>query len=367
MTEPNRRTVRASEIPRFTAPAARALLRWYRASARDLPWRRTRDAYAVWISETMLQQTRVETVLRYYEPFLARFPDVAALASAPEREVLARWSGLGYYRRARNLRHAARELVERFGGVVPSDAAALRTLPGVGRYTAGAIASIAFGRREPVLDGNVARVLARFFEVEGRWRSPALERQLWSIAKENVSREAPGDWNQSLMELGARICLPREPRCGECPLRGACGAERSGTAVRFPEPRDKPPSRRVRRVCVVLERGDRVLLRERRNGERLRGLWEFPGETLVDGEGARDAAARVAAAIGTAPVAPWGAPIAHTIMNERLTTSVFRAALADVSPPRRRGTRWFRWSEVESLPLSTVELQVLRRRGAELA
>ena len=187
----------------------------YRRHRRDLPWRNTRDPYAIWICEIMAQQTRLETMRPYWERWMARFPTVRALARAPLDNVLALWAGLGYYRRARNLHAAARVIVERHGGVFPDDAEAIAALPGIGRYTTGAIASIAFGRRLPVLDGNVRRVLAR---LSGETADAAL----WARAEELVPADAPGDFNQGLMDLGATVCAPRTPRCGGCPMKGFC-------------------------------------------------------------------------------------------------------------------------------------------------
>src|SRR5262245_791594 len=218
-----RPSLRVPEAEAPSAPAVRAqVLRWYRRHRRDLPWRRTRDPYAIWVAETMLQQTRSETVQRYFARFLGRFPTVAALARARESAVLTLWSGLGYYSRARHLHRAARRVVAAHEGRVPADPAALRALPGVGRYTAGAIASIAFGRAEPVLDGNVARVLARWFGVRGDPRSSAVQATLWNLATLLVHSRAPGEWNQALMELGATLCTPRHPGCGRCPVRSQC-------------------------------------------------------------------------------------------------------------------------------------------------
>ena len=203
-----------AQVTRRRREARRALLAWYRAARRDLPWRRTRDPYAIWVSETMLQQTRVEAVIPYYERFLARFPDVGALAGADLDDVLSLWAGLGYYSRARNLKRAAEQVVTRIAGRLPDDADALRELPGIGRYTAGAIASIAFDRPAPIVDGNVARVLARLLGIcASRSRSSAVKARLWEEAERLADGPAPGDLNQALMELGARVCIPRAPRC----------------------------------------------------------------------------------------------------------------------------------------------------------
>ncbi|MCA9485165.1 MAG: A/G-specific adenine glycosylase, partial [Nitrospina sp.] len=201
---------------------------------RDLPWRRTRDPYAIWISETMLQQTRVETVVPYYERFLERFPRVSDLAEASEDDVFAHWAGLGYYRRASNLHRAARVVHAERAGEIPVEERDLLALPGIGRYTAGALRSIAFGREAPVLDGNVARVLARVFGREGELRTHEVE--LWELATRLVAGSRPADLNQGLMELGAVVCVPRSPRCDACPLDGVCDARRRGLSEAIPTP-----------------------------------------------------------------------------------------------------------------------------------
>jgi A/G-specific adenine glycosylase len=200
-----------------------ALLHWFAASARDLPWRRTKDPYAIWISEIMLQQTRVPTAVPYYERFLHRFPTVEQLARARLDTVIKLWEGLGYYSRARNLHQAAQEIVARFGGHLPASREELLTLPGIGRYTAGAIASIAFGRREPLVDGNVTRVLCRIFRLKGSPKEVTLQKRIWAIAEKLVPEGHAGQFNQALMELGSEVCLPRRPRCDDCPVNRLCG------------------------------------------------------------------------------------------------------------------------------------------------
>ena len=211
-----------------------ALLAWYRAERRDLPWRRTRDPYAIWVSETMLQQTRVEAVIPYYERFLARFPTVGALATADLDDVLSAWAGLGYYSRARNLKRAAEQVVADHAGCLPAAPDALRELPGIGRYTAGAIASIAFDRPAPIVDGNVARVLARLHGLREPIEQSAVRARLWAEAERLADGPAPGDLNQALMELGARICVPGTPRCDACPVSPFCDARRAGDAASLP-------------------------------------------------------------------------------------------------------------------------------------
>jgi A/G-specific adenine glycosylase len=342
-----------------------SLLRWYRRHRRNLPWRQSRDPYSIWIAETMLQQTRSETVLRYYQGFLRRFPSVSALARAPESAVLAAWSGLGYYARARNVRLAARQIVARHEGKLPGDQQALRALPGIGRYTAGAVASIGFGIATPVVDGNVARVLARHFKIRGAIRAPKVTAALWQIAEGLVDRSSPGDWNQALMELGARLCTPRAPACPRCPLQPSCAAYRAGWVDRLPDPPRRRPPQRVRRACVVLADDERVLLIRRDQGRLLRGLWEFPGAEPRAGETLQAAAERELALLGVRRVrVREGARILHTITNRRIETFIFHARFdgrAAVYPPR---TRWFAPRELARLPLSAVALRIAAGLGS---
>jgi A/G-specific adenine glycosylase len=291
-----------------------ALLDFYAASARDLPWRRTRDPYAIWISEVMAQQTRVDTVVPYYERWLRRFPDVETLAAAPVDHVLKEWEGLGYYRRARHLHAAARVVRERHAGVLPSSAAELRALPGVGAYTAGAVASIAFGAVEPAIDGNVRRVLSRLLDEP----EPAPAR-LRAVAAALVPRERPGEFNQALMELGATVCTPRSPRCDDCPVRAFCGGRAAGTLA------DRPRRRPARTVplfaiaTLILRAADgRVLLQRRPPTGLLAGLWSFPGRELRPGEDAAAAAREIASELtGRAHDAAHLGDIEHVFSHRR--------------------------------------------------
>ncbi len=261
------------------------LLEWYRTSHRDLPWRHTRDPYAIWVSEIMLQQTRVETVVPYYVRFLDSFPTVHALAEAPLDEVLERWSGLGYYRRARLLHEGARA-VARDG--MPEDAAALRSIPGIGEYTAGAIASIAYGQQAPLVDGNVARVLARLHAIEGDVSRGTIRKRLWMLAGELVRGEDPGALNQALMELGATVCTPRAPSCEACPLARGCVARAQRRTAFIPAARKKTAVKAWRRVALVARSNGTFLLARRKEHLVFGGLWEPPS---ADGVGPRAAAA----------------------------------------------------------------------------
>ncbi len=260
------------------APLRGALLSWYARVRRDLPWRRTRDPYAVWVSETMLQQTRVLTVVPYYERFLRELPTLSDLAEAPQERVLLLWSGLGYYRRARMLHAAAKQAVLLHGGALPSEVEDLRRLAGVGAYTAGAVASIAFGRRAAVVDGNVARVLARLFAIEENVKAAKGHARLWRLAEDLVAGGDgdPGDWNQALMELGATVCLPGQPKCECCPVRAMCVGLERGIAETLPRSAPKRAPVGVRRVAIVLASPRAVLLARRRSSVLFGGLWEPP-------------------------------------------------------------------------------------------
>jgi len=268
----------SDKAPERGRALAGALVRWFRASNRDLPWRRTRDPYAIWVSEIMLQQTRVEAVVPYYDRFVARFPTVHALADAPIDDVLHAWSGLGYYRRARQLHAAAAVVVGEHAGTVPGDDEALRALPGIGRYTAGAIRSIAFGHAAPIVDGNVARVLSRLFALKGGPGDTAWEKRLWTLAAQLVPASDPSGFNQGLMELGATVCLPRAPRCEACPLAKFCKAHALGREEAFPPPKPRAKVERVERWALLTRRRSdgALLLRRLAEDERNAGQWELP-------------------------------------------------------------------------------------------
>ncbi len=280
--------------PRIRSRDWTALLDWYRAAARDLPWRRNPDPYSVWVSEIMLQQTRVATVVPHYERFLERFPDVSSLAAAPEAEVLRLWEGLGYYRRARALHRGAAIVRERHGGVFPRERNEALALPGVGAYTAAAVRSIAYGIPEPCIDGNIRRVAGRLLALEAVIGSAEFDRTVETVLRREIRRRDPGVFNQALMELGARICLSRAPRCAECPLRPSCAAARLGDPEKWP--RRPPPAASVARseVCLVWRCDGGFLLSRRRPSRRWGGLWECPRRRIRADADPEEAAARLA-------------------------------------------------------------------------
>jgi len=343
------------------------LLSWFDRHRRDLPWRRTRDPYRVWLSEVMLQQTRVETVLPYYERFLTRFPTVEELAAAAVEEVLALWSGLGYYRRARQLHAAARRVVERGG--FPATAAGWRELPGVGAYTAAAVASMAFGEPVAVMDGNVERVISRLLAAPDDPHGAAARRRLVAAAAELLDPSRPGDGNQALMELGATICTPRRPRCLLCPLRPPCRAAAEGEPERYPTARPRRERTRLRLVAAVVEqearRGERagvLLVRRPEGSSLLAGTWEVP---WVEAAGARSAAAGLAARYGGV----WRlggrvARVRHAITHRDLEVAVHRAELAgggEIAEGVEAG--WFDAAGRAGLPLSSLVGKVLGALG----
>ncbi|MDT8066686.1 MAG: A/G-specific adenine glycosylase [Terriglobia bacterium] len=301
------------------------LLAWYRRERRDLPWRETRDPYRIWISEIMLQQTRVTAVLKYYRRFLARFPDVHTLAVAKEADVLAVWSGLGYYRRARAMHAAARKIVAEFGGNFPGTAGELLNLPGIGRYTAAAVASIAFGEPVAVVDGNVERVLARFLGQDLRQRNEA-----WQHASVLLPAKYPGDWNQAMMELGATVCLPEQPRCLLCPVKNWCADPGRQTK--------KPRGDRHKRELIfgLAQRRGSVYLIQRNSKDRLMaGMWEIPPTEKAD----------------DSPLFL----LRHSITNSDYTVLVFPLAAAEV-----RGGRWIALKKSHELPLTGLTRKILR-------
>lgn len=346
----------------------RALLDWYAASRRDLPWRRTQDPYAIWVSEIMCQQTRIDTVLPYYARFLERFPDVRTLAEAPADDVLAMWSGLGYYRRARMLQAGARAVVAR-GGTVPSTRAELLEVPGIGPYTSGAIASIAFDEPVGLVDGNVARVLARLFAIDDDMRKKGM-RTAQRLADEIVAKEAPGAWNQALMELGSLVCTPVKPACHTCPVAGMCRARAEGRENELPylSAKTKPEARRVQSL-VLTRPNDGAMLLARRAPERLfGGLWEPPSV-----EGSAKERPSLAAAFGVERAERAGV-VTHVLSHRKLTVDVLVAPLpasfrkTQAPPPGYDEgydeLRVVPRTSLDALGIATLAKKILRCAGA---
>src|SRR5437867_3362361 len=333
----------------------RKLLVWYRRHRRDLPWRRTGDPYRIWVAEVMLQQTQVATVIPYYERFVRRFPTVAALAKASPDAVLSLWSGLGYYRRARNLHAAAKELARIHGGKLPADPTLLRRLPGVGSYTAGAVASIAFGLPEPALDGNTLRVLSRLLAWRGNPKSGARLRAFDRLAREIVRGKSPGEITQALMELGALVCLPATPRCEHCPVRTECVAFEKGLQSALPETGTTRLSRDFEAAVAILVRKGSFLMVRRQGEGLMEGLWEFPGGILDDGESPREGLARIGRERLGEALMPLErlAIVRQTITYRRVKIGAYRAVLSEPGLRKRWSrevVRWVRPEAIHSLP-----------------
>jgi A/G-specific adenine glycosylase len=330
---------------------AQQLLRWYDRHARDLPWRRppsTSDPYHILISEAMLQQTQVATVIPYFERFISRFPTLKTLAEADEQDVLRLWQGLGYYSRARNLREAARTVMSAHGGELPRTAVGLLSLPGVGRYTAGAVASIAFGCRAPIVDGNVARVLCRLDRIEGDPREKAATEQLWRRAEEILPRKRCGDFNSALMELGATVCTPRNPKCLLCPVQANCEAFAAGMQERIPPPRKAIETPLLRRDVLCIARGGRWLIEQRPAKGRWAGMWQF---ITVESGKSRQHALKSGRRIGT---------VTHALTHRRYEFRVFHGELLEKSGTAANGTprAWVTLKQLDRYPLSRPHLKI---------
>lgn len=337
--------------------AVRAALRaHYLRHARPLPWRNTRDPWAIWVSEVMLQQTRVDTVIPYWQRFMQRFPTPAAMAAAEEAEVLALWAGLGYYRRARLLHAGARAVAEGFGGEVPAEESALRGLPGVGAYTAGAIGSIAFGLRVPLVDGNVERVLSRVHGVDGDPRTSPVRARLWQLAARYADASDPGVVNQSLMELGATVCTPTRPGCLVCPVRSHCHAAASPNPERWPEKKPATPQRPERWSALVPLRGDAAWLVSSRLGRWAGMLVPVMVCTDRDGPVGDWTSAFPEAAQLYAP--RFVGEIVHVLTHARMEIAVTAAALPEGVAPCGDG-RFVRRDDLAGLPVPKVTLRVL--------
>ncbi len=342
-------------MSRFTS----RLLNWYRQNGRTLPWRGHRDSYAVWVSEIMLQQTRVETVIPYFEKWIKRFPTVKALAQSSEQDVLNLWEGLGYYSRARNLHQAAKIVIEQYNGELPHDLDALRELPGIGRYTVGAIASMAFGMDEPTLDGNIRRVLARVFDVSEPADSRAGEKILWELAAKHLPKGEAGNYNQALMDLGATTCLPKNPHCLICPVMCLCKAHELGIQEKRPVMKPKKKTPHYIHAAAVIEKNGRVLLAKRPSKGLLGGMWEFPN-ARVNGDPAKELAKTIQTATRLKVRRKEALEIVeHAYSHFSVATHPFRCEL--VSMPENQNLKWVRVGELEDYPMGRIDRQIARQ------
>jgi A/G-specific adenine glycosylase len=349
----------------MTTQLSRQLLTWYDQNARRLPWRGERDPYRIWISEIMLQQTRIETVIPYYQRWLERFPTLDDLANASGQDVLHAWEGLGYYSRARNLHRAARLIVQDLGGQFPMDRVGLEQLPGIGRYTAGAIASIAFGQDEPALDGNIRRVLSRVFNLELPARSPQGERLLWGYAEGNLPTGRAGDYNQALMDLGAVICTPRAPDCLVCPLENMCQARLLGVQEERPVMQARRAIPHYLVTAAVIHRAGQVLIARRPEKGLLGGLWEFPGGKVEPGEELpaglkREIREELAVDI---EVGEHFGVFEHAYTHFRVTLHAFCCHLIDGEPQAIEASdlRWVIPSNLTEYPMGKIDREISKK------
>jgi A/G-specific adenine glycosylase len=354
------------------------LLEWYLKNARDLPWRGTNNPYAVWVSEIMLQQTQVKTVLAYWKRWMLALPDIRALATAKPERLHKLWEGLGYYTRVRNMQKAARLIMAEHRGEFPRQFEDVLALPGIGRYTAGAICSIAFNQPKPILDGNVIRVLSRLFGIAGDPNEKQTNARLWREAEELVQQaavavHARGDsnsnfprcsqLNQSLMELGALICAPKQPRCGACPVAGRCVARREGRIQELPGRRRRARATALKFVAFVTEKQGRFLVRQRPAGSVNAHLWEFPNVELAPGKSDLKAAAREVLGYSPAGFVAM-CMIKHSITRYRITLDVLRI-IGNENGPARRDGQWLGLKQLRRLAFASAHKNILDRIGAQ--
>jgi A/G-specific adenine glycosylase len=338
----------------------RKLRAWYDQHARELPWRGTRDPYAVWLSEIMLQQTQVETVKPYFQRFLAALPTIQALAQADERQVLRLWEGLGYYRRARQLHQAARQIVSDYGGQFPSDPQLVQRLPGIGRYTAGAILSIAMDQRRPILEANTVRVFSRLLAYGGQTTSSAGQKLLWAAAQAVLPSRDVGCFNQALMELGSKVCRPRAPACELCPAAGLCRAQLRGLQNEIPSPKPRPQFEDVSEAAVLVRRRGRVLLIQWPEGRRWAGLWDFPRFALQDNKEDEIQLAIIdnVRRLTGVTVVPGvrRKTLRHGVTRFRITLDCYDAEYVSHNGGGAENLvqKWVRSSELENYPLSST-------------
>jgi A/G-specific adenine glycosylase len=358
-------------LPLYTAMTkfSEQILKWYAIQGRKLPWRDSPDPYAVWVSEIMLQQTRVEAVLPYFERWMIRFPDISNLAAASEQEVLSLWEGLGYYSRARNLHKAAKIVAEEYGGELPSDISALRKLPGIGRYTVGAIASMAFGQDVPTLDANLRRVYTRVFDVDELADSPAGEEILWTLAEKHLPKSHAGDFNQALMDLGATICLPKKPRCLLCPIGELCQARLLGIQEQRPVLKPKIVVPHYTVTAAVVWRDEKVLMAKRLSKGLLGGMWEFPGGKIEKDETfeaclKREIREELGAEI---QVGALFGVYQHAYTHFRITLHAFMCELTDGEPKpiKAAALAWVSPVELDHYPMGKVDRQISRKLASQ--
>jgi A/G-specific adenine glycosylase len=328
------------------------LLDWYDRNKRDLPWRRTQDPYAIFVSEMMLQQTQVKTVIPYYSRFLSELPDWQSLMKAKEEKILKLWEGLGYYRRARNLQAAAKMIIEEFNGHLPQTREEILKLPGVGQYSAGAVLSIAFQKPEPLVDGNVIRVFSRLFVLRGNLKTGENHQNVWEIARSLIPAKRPGDFNQALMELGATLCLSDNPQCLLCPLFQFCEAAQRGIQTDLPEMPKATKNIEVPIAALLVANKKKILVKKRDENEKwLKGLWEFPS---AEGKTMDEARQKLEKEYNVKAEKKSYKDIRHQITNHKIHLNLFIAATKKTIKATTH-LKWVTPSELEDLPFSSAQ------------
>ena len=340
------------------------LLAWYDKTKRDLPWRNTKDPYHIWVSEIMLQQTQVKTVLPYYERWIKTIPTIEKLATTPERKILKLWEGLGYYSRARNFKKAAQIIYKEMNGKLPKTVKDLQNLPGIGRYTAGAISSIAFGLNAPVLDGNVKRVLSRLFCINDNGATIVSENRLWEKADDLVPVRRSGDFNQALMELGATVCTPKSPICQQCPVRTICKAFLKNRVNEFPLSKKNVPSKKIEVSAGIIMKNKKVYIQQRTKGGLMGGLWEFPGGKRERGESSEECLKREINEELRVRVVSLNKvmTIKHTYTQFRVTLNVFNCKLQKkrIQPDGCEQWKWVSLSSLKKYPFPAANVKIVK-------
>ena len=345
----------------------RKLLKWFDENQRDLPWRKNKTPYRIWVSEIMLQQTQVATVIDYYNRFIKQFPNVKKLAAAPESDVLKLWEGLGYYRRARQMHAAANVVMDQHGGKFPTEFDQVIALPGIGRYTAGAILSISSDQRTPILEGNTIRLFARLMTMKSDPRSTANQKALWDFSESLLPRKRCGDFNQALMELGSEVCSPKQPKCLLCPIKNLCPTYVQGLQREIPVAAKKMKYEDINEAVIVVQRNGKYLLRECGPGERWAGLWDFPRYGLQKNASHTQLTSMLKQQTGlTVKLRPSNKQIKHAVTRFRITLDCFVAD--DIQGRLKKSSTRLKWmtnQEINEAPMSITGRKIAKTLGRQ--
>lgn len=348
--------------PRTRSAIRRKLLAWFDAHHRDLPWRKSKTPYRIWVSEIMLQQTQVATVIGYYRRFLKRFPTVAKLAAAEQSEVLKLWEGLGYYRRARQLHTAAQIIVAEHGGKFPKEFESVLALPGIGRYTAGAILSIALDQKLPILEGNTIRLFSRLMLMDADTTTSNNQKRLWSFSEGLLPNKRAGDFNQALMELGSEICKPRNPLCSDCPIKLHCPTRAENRQREIPRPKKPPKYEEINEAVLIVQRDGKILMRQCQPDERWAGLWDFPRFSVTSRQAEHQLAGDLQLATGLkTELVNTEQQIKHAVTRFKITLDCFQATKVSLRLRKTEAFEWRQINDLSDLPLSVTGRKIAKR------